>query len=303
VEVATPVADAIGQVFEKINEQISPNLAPIATLIKDWFVDLWEGGFDQEAAEQMAKNLGIPIEDAIKALGGEAGLRPSLKSTISSLATRIGSTLSEDLAKFEAAPAGTPLTRLFAKWAKDLRENFGPEIDKIFGSEFSKKLGEAWEKNKASITQIAADVGDAIGTAITKSLGTAAAKGFEAIYLSFGGLIFNLTEEFTTRLDRLVKAGQGRSTQGISPLSILPPSISPSKIPPPLIPAQQIPSAAGINQGSGGGSIGGGQPINITIHQAASEDSQSMDNRLREMLLDIQRFGSTRGLVAGQANG
>jgi len=286
-ELATPVATAIGEVFALVNEHITPALPPIAAVIKDWFTDLWEGGFDQQTIEALAQSWGISIEEAMKQAGVAAGAGASLKSTLSDLATRIGERLSGDLAKYEAAPAGTPLMRLFAKWAKDLRTNMGPEMNKIFGTEFTKKLGEAWENSKDAILGTAEIIGTAIGKGIAKA----------AMIPVTGFLLWieNTISDVLVGSDVEYARSRARSQQGAGP-------ISPMSIKSPASAIQQI-SAPAMNQGSGGGGIGGGQPINITINQAAGEDSQSMVNRLREMLLDIQRFGNTRGLVAGQAHG
>ena len=330
-ELATPVAEAIGEVFEQINEKISPNLAPLATVIRDWFTSIWEGGADAQSAQQMADGMGIGIREAFNILGGDketaefaqiladgfgisleeafkiVGTKGSLKSEIFKTVDTIGTAMVEG---FQAFLSGDQtFFEMVSKWSGGLAANIGDTIGAYFETEFAETIRKGWDDNKDEIFKISTDVGSAIGTAIVESMGTASAKAFEAIYLSFGGLIFNLTEAFTTRLDRLVRASQGRGgagaiTQGANsiPGSILPPSASPARIKAPVSAIQQL-SAPSMNQGSGGGGIGGGQPINITINQAASEDSQSMVNRLREMLLDIERFGNTRGLVAGQAHG
>ena len=301
-ELATPVATAIGEVFALVNEHITPALPPIAAVIKDWFTDLWEGGFDQQTIEALAQSWGISIEEAMKQAGVVAGAGASLKSTLSDLATRIGEYLSKGIQRFEAAPAGTPLTLLFAQWAKDLRENMGPEMNKIFGTEFTKKLGEAWEKNKASIMQIAEDIGAVIGRAIM----------FAAIDLPstlFAELLLKIADQWVIDQRALVDwrrrvfgLSAGPGLRGPKAETDQSQTLLPASIKAPATAIQQL-AAPSMNQGSGGGGIGGGQPINITINQAAGEDSQSMVNRLREMLLDIERFGNTRGLVAGQAHG
>lgn len=282
-ELATPVTEAIGEVFALVNENITPALTPIAGIIKDWFTDLWEGGFDKATVDQISQGMSITMEEAIALIGGEQNVRASLKSTLESLVTRIGEEISEGMTAL--ATGDTTLVDVFAGWMAMARERVGEEIDILFKTEFTKKLGEAWEKNKASIMKIAVDIGAAIGHGIVSGVGKTA-----------GGLFPRL------RAIAILKFGVDPGVFGFEPSgsSVAPPAASPANIPAPI---QQL-SAPGMTQGgAGGGGIGGGQPINITINQAAGEDSQSMVNRLREMLLDIERFGNTRGLVAGQAHG
>jgi len=298
-ELATPVTEAIGEVFALVNENITPALTPIAGIIKDWFTDLWEGGFDKATVDQISQGMSITMEEAIALIGGEQNVRASLKSTLESLVTRIGEEISEGMTAL--ATGDTTLVDVFAGWMAMARERVGEEIDILFKTEFTKKLGEAWENNKNAILDTAEIIGTAIGKGIAKTAMIPVTGFLLWLENTISDVLVGSDAEYAR--SRARRQQDVRALESIvSPKGLSAPPVSPANIPSPASAIQQL-SAPAMNQGSGGGGIGGGQPINITINQAAGEDSQSMVNRLREMLLDIQRFGNTRGLVAGQAHG